>query len=275
LEEGGFAEARAAAEEGLALATKERWPMGMALLQSLLGAVSCEEGDSAAARTLLEAGLALRRASGDRGQPLARNLVYLARIVLDEGDHATACALYAESVLLNREVGDPRGLAEALEGCACVAVAEHRPAQALRLAGAAGHLRAGIGAHLSPTGRRAIENWLGQARRSLGNRAADAAWAAGKRLTADQAVAEAMAVGNADTPQPSPLTSRERELVGLLTQGRTDRQIARALVISERTAHAHIRNILAKLGLQNRVQIAAWAVHDGWPAEPADGPRSR
>jgi DNA-binding CsgD family transcriptional regulator/Tfp pilus assembly protein PilF len=55
------------------------------------------------------------------------------------------------------------------------------------------------------------------------------------------------------------LTEREREVVGLVADGRTNRQIAEQLVIAEHTAERHIENILGKLGLTSRVQIAAWA----------------
>jgi pimeloyl-ACP methyl ester carboxylesterase len=59
------------------------------------------------------------------------------------------------------------------------------------------------------------------------------------------------------------LTRREREVVALVAQGRTNREIADSLVISERTAENHIRHVLNRLGLRSRTQIAAWAVEHG------------
>jgi non-specific serine/threonine protein kinase len=56
-----------------------------------------------------------------------------------------------------------------------------------------------------------------------------------------------------------PLTSREQEVVTLITRGLTNAEIAVELVITERTARAHVEHILAKLGLRSRAQIAAWA----------------
>jgi DNA-binding NarL/FixJ family response regulator len=56
-----------------------------------------------------------------------------------------------------------------------------------------------------------------------------------------------------------PLTRREGEIAGLVARGLTNRQIAAALHISERTAENHVQHILVKLGLHTRTQIAAWA----------------
>jgi DNA-binding NarL/FixJ family response regulator len=56
----------------------------------------------------------------------------------------------------------------------------------------------------------------------------------------------------------SPLTARERNVASLVAEGRTNRQIAQQLVVSERTAENHVQHILGKLGLTNRVQVAAW-----------------
>ncbi|MDD7931607.1 helix-turn-helix transcriptional regulator [Actinomycetospora straminea] len=55
------------------------------------------------------------------------------------------------------------------------------------------------------------------------------------------------------------LTARERETVALVATGLPNREVAARLVISERTVETHVRNALAKLGLQNRTQLASWA----------------
>ena len=55
------------------------------------------------------------------------------------------------------------------------------------------------------------------------------------------------------------LTPRERDVLALIAEGRTDRQIAEALFISPRTVAMHVSSILAKLGVTNRSAAAAIA----------------
>ena len=59
------------------------------------------------------------------------------------------------------------------------------------------------------------------------------------------------------------LTAREREVAALVAQGKSNRRIAEVLVVSERTVEAHIGNILSKLELTSRTQIATWAIARG------------
>jgi DNA-binding NarL/FixJ family response regulator len=63
----------------------------------------------------------------------------------------------------------------------------------------------------------------------------------------------------------APLTQRQAEVAVLIAQGRTNRQIAETLVITEATAERHVANILNKLGLNTRSQVAVWAVGHGLP----------
>lgn len=59
------------------------------------------------------------------------------------------------------------------------------------------------------------------------------------------------------------LTAREREVAALVAQGKSNREIAEALVVSERTVESHVTNILSKLGFTSRAQIAVWTVEKG------------
>jgi DNA-binding NarL/FixJ family response regulator len=69
--------------------------------------------------------------------------------------------------------------------------------------------------------------------------------------------------GTEPAPQAPPLTTREREVLVLIAQGRSNREIARALVLAEKTVKTHVSNILMKLGVADRTQAALWAVRHG------------
>ncbi len=67
----------------------------------------------------------------------------------------------------------------------------------------------------------------------------------------------------AEPVEDSILTQREREVTRLVAQGKSNREIAETLVISEKTAKAHVSNILGKLGLEDRTQLAIYAIKHG------------
>ena len=87
----------------------------------------------------------------------------------------------------------------------------------------------------------------------------------------DRAIDEALvASGTVSEPaaratRAPPLTARELEVAALVARGLSNREIAEQLVISERTADRHMSNILDKLGLAHRAQVAAWATEQRLP----------
>jgi DNA-binding NarL/FixJ family response regulator len=86
--------------------------------------------------------------------------------------------------------------------------------------------------------------------------------AAGQVQLTPQAAARLMqVVGGLDSPQA--LTDREIEVLRLLAQGQANKQIARSLHITEKTAKTHVSNILGKLGLSSRTQAALYAIRIG------------
>ena len=72
-------------------------------------------------------------------------------------------------------------------------------------------------------------------------------------------------IGRAD----GELTHREREVASLIAEGLTNGQVAERLYISPKTAAVHVSNILMKLGLSGRAEVAAWAVRQGIDAKSA------
>jgi DNA-binding NarL/FixJ family response regulator len=69
--------------------------------------------------------------------------------------------------------------------------------------------------------------------------------------------------GPAQPHDPTPLTPREREVATLLAEGLSNGEIARRLYISTKTASVHVSNILAKLAMTSRTEVATWAVRSG------------
>lgn len=63
--------------------------------------------------------------------------------------------------------------------------------------------------------------------------------------------------------EDNPLSERELDVIGLIAQGKTNKEIAADLVIAEKTARNHVSRILTKLGLSRRSQAAAWAIKAG------------
>ncbi|GAA4471857.1 hypothetical protein GCM10023094_03250 [Rhodococcus olei] len=61
------------------------------------------------------------------------------------------------------------------------------------------------------------------------------------------------------SPKPL-LTRRERQVAELVPRGRTNRQIARALGIAEKTVEVHVHRIMGKLGASSRAEVAAWCI---------------
>jgi len=64
-------------------------------------------------------------------------------------------------------------------------------------------------------------------------------------------------------PMPEELTEREREVLGLLAAGRSNKEIARQLHVTERTVKGHVGNVLGKLGVASRTQAAIYAMRHG------------
>jgi DNA-binding NarL/FixJ family response regulator len=81
----------------------------------------------------------------------------------------------------------------------------------------------------------------------------------------DEAAALLRRLGHGPTPpgDPIPLTPREREVAALLAEGLSNGEIARRLYISTKTASVHVANILAKLDMTSRTEVATWALRSG------------
>ncbi|HLZ29602.1 MAG TPA: tetratricopeptide repeat protein [Chloroflexota bacterium] len=242
-----------------------------------LGVLAEEEGDLDEARRHFEESVAVKRLLGD-SLGLALSLAKLGEVTGTQGDIRLANQLLGESLALQRELGDLYSMAFGLERFAIVAAAHGRAQCALQLAGAASALREAIGTPLNAAAQAALDGRFATARASVRRDLAEAAWARGRAMSLDAAVAFALAEGEeaaADAERrrgPGEslygLTPREREVAVRIAQGLTNRQMAAEFALAERTVDVHVSNILGKLQMSSRAQVAAWVVKNGWLGEP-------
>ena len=242
----------------------------VAMYADSLGSLMSRQGNYARAMALHEEALALWRARGDPwGISIA--LISLGRIARNQGEIARAAAIYEEAVALYTEHGDRMKLGECVEGFAHLAAARGTPERAARLFGAAEALYEATGTRSAPYDAASFERAVAGARAMLGKVAFAAAWAAGRALTMEQAVAEATAdlpspvarASKANASRRHGLSEREVEVLRLVSEGYSDQAIADALSISRRTATTHLTHILDKLGLDSRTAAATYAVRHG------------
>jgi predicted ATPase/DNA-binding CsgD family transcriptional regulator len=247
----------------------------------LHGAAAMNKWDEEQAVALDHESLALARSVGDR-ETIARCLLNLGAGHLDR-DPQRAGALLAESLAVSRglDIDDKlRVIGQTLHALAVVAQAQGDLVRAARLYGCAE-------ATLEPFGipyyqyAIADETVLGRSivavLRGLGPQAFAAAWAEGRRAPVETMIDHALGHAPFPGPPPSsggpnaeagvgPLTRREWEVARLVTQGLSNREVGKALAISERTVDAHVQHILNKLGFNSRTQVAAWVAVSRSPA---------
>jgi non-specific serine/threonine protein kinase len=229
-------------------------------------------GDHLAARALHEQGLAIAREAGD-AWVVAICLGDLGDVQQAGGDADSARTLYEDSLAAWRALGDLRGVAQCLEGFAGLTVEAH-PDRAVCLFAAAATAREQIGEPCSRVRRNLLSRVLARARAALGSARYAEAWQAGQAMSLDQAIEYAHAqVSTARHPAHATaiasraghdlLTRREVEIARLAAEGRSNREIATALVVSERTVGSHLDHIYSKLGVSSRTAVAAYVFRQG------------
>jgi DNA-binding CsgD family transcriptional regulator len=226
-----------------------------------------ETGDLAGARAALQAAVARCRDAGDLWN-LIGALSGLGILDLAAGRPRDAVANLRELVQLCTSSGDWGGFVDSLECCALLCAATGRPAEAVTLWAAAAAYRQQQQVTDWPVDARRREAPLRRARQALGPGAASAADGRGAAMSLEAAAVYALLLTDPDPPQPpaqgpGKLSARERELVILVAQGRTDAQIAAQLVISIRTVRSHLDRIRDKTGCRRRADLTRLALSAG------------
>jgi predicted ATPase/DNA-binding CsgD family transcriptional regulator len=260
----------AAYAEALRWMRKTGNPYWVATVQIELGDRLTWCGDLAAAVPILDEALATLRQVGDSWS-LTMGFGQRAFAALAQGDLTYATRLFAEDLDAALAEEMERGALGAVAGLAGVALARGEADRAARLLGAveASQQRFGVGriAHAMH-----VERLTTEVRARLREPAFTAAWDEGRTLTFTDAVTEARAIASAIAAQPPPapldtrgfgLTPRESDVLRLLVEGRSDREIGEALFIGTRTVQTHVGNLFAKLGVNARAEAAAVAVRRG------------
>jgi DNA-binding CsgD family transcriptional regulator/tetratricopeptide (TPR) repeat protein len=222
-------------------------------------------GDLAAAQHVCAEGLAQSRDTGDLWSQ-ARLLTRMAILELRAGRTTDAAVQLREALQISTRIGERFDLAGGLGCCGDLCAETGRHAEAVTVWAASAALsRYGESGYTPATARRRRELQR-KARQALGDARADGAEERGAAMSAATAAEYALLV---TTPQPAgppelgQLSARERQLVMLVAQGRTDTQIAAELSISVRTVGSHLDRIRDKTGCRRRADLTRLALTAG------------
>jgi non-specific serine/threonine protein kinase len=274
---GNLTEAVELAESSLSLARAlASWP-SQAVATAALCNILPIAGQPERAIKLGEEGVGI---SEERGELWARGymLVATSQVHWREGDRQVAEAQARAGAVTKHAIDDRSGLQLLLQTLAWMAAEGDGHERAAIILGSAEHLRKASGIDVPEAQRQQHERSIALALEALGRRAYDESYERGVAMTIDDAVAFAVE-DRLPTPAQTPakpttairLTKRELEIARLIAREMTSRDIATKLFISERTVEAHVTNMLNKLGLNSRIELARWLASVGGvePVTPA------
>lgn len=262
---GAFDLARSLEEEGLVIRRRLGDTAEVARSLAVLAWLTLESRGVAQAEALHEESLTLRVTLGEP-LALAYSLVHLGWLEHLTGRRESARQHLAEALATVRSCPDRWKVVALLALLGRPSPVEPQTWQAVLLLSSAEALEGSAG---QADDRGVSMDHVAEARRQLDVRALALAWGGGRDVEANDLVEQALrsvgpsparnGQGACGPTEPMPLTPRELEVATLISRGHTNRRIAETLVIAERTAETHARNIREKLGLTTRAQIAAWA----------------
>lgn len=256
-------------------AAGRRHEVASALLN--LGVAASQLGDVERGAALLQESLDIATQSGYR-EGIAWALHELALVIADD-DAEVAADMLAESLQIHLRLGDRWRVASVVETVASLVVSPVDPYLAATMLGATQALRKVMRTPVPPAERPGYDRCARQLRESLGAARFRSAWLLGESMPVEEITDACLRAidaghGGPDESQAESrpleglagsygLTDREVEVLRLLSQGLTNREIGRELHISTGTAGVHVSNILRKLGVSTRVQAVGIAYQSG------------
>jgi len=232
-----------------------------ALASVLVGA-----GDLAAAEPVCATALARAREVGDLWHQSSL-LILMVILDLEAGRFRDAAERLRESLQLDTRTGFWPNLGDHLDHCGLLCAATGRYAEAVTAWAAMAALKQEEKLADPPLDVRRRQEPLRRARQVLGPARAHAAEKRGAMMSLATATEYALMLTSTGLPRsaqgPGKLTGRERELVTLVAQGRTDAQIAAELFISIRTVRSHLDRIRDKTGCRRRADLTRLALSAG------------
>jgi predicted ATPase/DNA-binding CsgD family transcriptional regulator len=274
---GNLTEAVELAESSLALAlTLASWPT-QAVATAALCNILPMAGQSERAIELGDEGVGI---SQQRGELWARGYMLgaISQVHWRMGERQLAEAEARAGAATKHAIDDRSGLQLLLQNLAWMAAEGGAHQRAAIILGSAEHLRQASRIEVPAAQSQQHNRSIALALEGLGQRPYDEAYQRGLAMTVDDGVAYAV---EDRVPSPSTsggkveagirLTKREMEIARLIAQEMTSREIAAKLFISERTVEAHVTNMLNKLGLNSRIELARWLASAGGtePITPA------
>jgi predicted ATPase/DNA-binding CsgD family transcriptional regulator len=245
-------------------AAADSWDLGVAL--HAVGLLAAERADYCKATDCLEESLSLCRDAGDQAG-VARALIGIAEVAHAQGQRDSAAAALAEALPIARDLGASQVLAWWCPYTAVRVSLDHAPPYGLvRVLGGVDELRSARDVPLPPRYAAEYGRILSELRTNLGEAPFSAAWSEGRALPLEELVEATLAVLGPGADQPAAtklLSPREQEVLRLLADGATNKQIAATLVVTEATARYHVASLLHKLAATNRTQAVAVARHRG------------
>ncbi len=265
---GNFEQIESRMEEALVISRQSKSPYSIASSLAALGELSIRQGRIERAQSFLKEGLRISQRLGDKwGTAVA--LGSLGWLALRQGDFGEMRKLLKQSLDIRIETGDRGGMAWCLEKLAEAHSLQTRYRQAAVIFGTAAALRAPMGSMMDAADRPEYERTISSLRTLLGKEAFDAAWHEGQAMTLEQAVDYTLTepvlekIGNNLKEEFGGLTEREREVAVWIVQGKSNREIAKAMTVGAKTIETYVSRILNKLGFDSRVQIATWVIEKG------------